>query len=342
MDNYLFEDFLLSSRYLPEANSYIEIFNYSDSTFNTVEQHPLEPSEICNFIQQRGAFAPRLLPPGVTVLSGMRLILQIDAKQNDTFTPSVITLTHDVYREMVNTFKLSYQWIETSAAVGPLFWTCWDQDEENPHLQIIYRKSDVLKKLKTRGWELSMSHDVKSGVTRGFYKGTNSSDIKGVLKHLHKCTGQVGHALLLPMILFGHDMGMNLEKKQRELRHQSRKLENAISLRGDIDPHEGFVVNGIVDYDIINQHIIECSTQVLWKNPTTYQEILKGFKRSIEDWEGKIPESRMDRNLRKLQTSMMNRIDFYYARLEGMKEYAETTTKRLKVQKAAVSLAEDD
>lgn len=337
MDDYLFEDFLAASRYLPEANSYIEIFNYSDSSFNSCEQHSLEASEVQNFLHRNGAFAPKILPPGVKLLSGMRLVLQVDAKQNDTFKPSVITLPHDIYRDMVKSFNLSYQWIETSAAVGPLFWTCWDQDDDDPHLQIIYRKSDVLKKTKTRGWELSLSHEVTSGITQGFYKGTNSSDIKGVLKHLHRCTAQVGHAMLLPIILFGHDMGLNLEMKQRDLRHESRKLENAISMRGDIEPQEGFVAEGIVDYDLVNQVIIECSTQVLWKNPTTYQEILNGFRKSFRDWESKVPADRIDDRLRKLQTSLLNRIDFYYVRLEGMKEYAETTTKRLNVQKVAVS-----
>lgn len=337
MDDYLFEDMLEMAKYLPEVNSYIEILNYSDASLNTKEQHPLEDSEVKNFLHRTGAFSPKPLPLGVTLTSGLRLLLQVDAKQKSTFAPSTISLPVDVYRDMVQSFSLSYRWIESSAAVGPLFWACYDQNEENPHLQVIYRKSDVVKKGQTRGWELAYSHEMKTGITSGFFKGTASSDVKPVLKHLHRCAEQIGHSMVLPMIIFGHDMGLNLEVKQRNLRQESRRLENAISLRGDIRPDESFVINGIVDYDIINQYIIEVHTQVLWKNPTAYQAILVGFNKAFTEFYNKIPPDRLDVTLQKMHDSMLSRISFYNTRLEGIKEYAETTMKRLELQRHAVS-----
>jgi len=36
---------------------------------------------------------------------------------------------------MVETFRLPYRMIESTSAVGPLYWAAFDQDEENPHLR---------------------------------------------------------------------------------------------------------------------------------------------------------------------------------------------------------------
>ena len=64
--------------------------------------------------------------------------LQQNAKHPDTFAPHVISLEPSVYKAMVVAFNLPYRSIESTTAVGPFFWTAWDQDEATPHLRNIW------------------------------------------------------------------------------------------------------------------------------------------------------------------------------------------------------------
>ena len=63
--------------------------------------------------------------------------------------------------------------IEGTAVDGPFFWCSLDSSQPdyltNPRLQIIFRKSDVRKKGKTRGWELMLSHDFVNGMSSKVY-----------------------------------------------------------------------------------------------------------------------------------------------------------------------------
>lgn len=49
--------------------------------------------------------------------------------------PKVLSLPRDSYAEMVRVMKLPFRGIETTAVVGPFFWCCLDQDDEDPHLR---------------------------------------------------------------------------------------------------------------------------------------------------------------------------------------------------------------
>lgn len=62
--------------------------------------------------------------------------LQQNTKQNETFTPNVITLTHEHYEAMVRGMHLPFRAIEGGSVVGPFFWSSFDQDDENPHLRM--------------------------------------------------------------------------------------------------------------------------------------------------------------------------------------------------------------
>ena len=74
MDDYMFNIHVNGCKYVPEATSYLEIFNYSvgtsinhasadfililikwsqDPALNSVEEHPLTPDEFENFLNQR-------------------------------------------------------------------------------------------------------------------------------------------------------------------------------------------------------------------------------------------------------------------------------------------------
>jgi len=208
-------------------------------------------------------------------------------------------------------------------------------------LEIVYRKSDVRKKGYTRGWELMLSHDVNNGITTGFSKGTPSSDIVECIKHLKACVLQIGHPLLLPIIIFSHDVSFKTDIKQREARDWLRRLEHAVSMRTEIVEKEGYVKEGVVDLDAVNRDLVECHSQVLWKRPKAYIEILQAIEDAMGRFYGRLPEERKAGDMKKLQASMLARLDFYRVKLQGIESYAYTTLQRLDIQRSAVGLSRE-
>jgi hypothetical protein len=203
--------------------------------------------------------------------------------------------------------------------------------------EIVYRKSDVRKKGYTRGWELTLSHSINETLTTGFCKGTPSSDIVECIKHLKACSSQVFHPLLLPTIIFSHDISFKTEIKQRDARDWLRRLEHAVSMRSEIQEQEGYVSkDGIVDLDAVNRDLVECHSQVLWKRPKAYLEILDEMEISMEKFLSKLPERRRVKEMRQLHASMLARLDFYKIKLRGIDSYAHTTLQRLDIQRSAV------
>ncbi|KFX93432.1 hypothetical protein V495_02298 [Pseudogymnoascus sp. VKM F-4514 (FW-929)] len=338
MDDYMFREYVKQSKPVAEATSYLEIFSYSDPTLNTVKEEPLPNDELENFLHQEGAFQPPILPTGVTRIAGLRMILQQNASHPETFSPQYISLKQRAYVSMVETMRLPYRGIESTSAVGPFFWAAFDQDEERPHLQILFRKSDVRKKGLTRGWELMLSHDMRGGMTMGYCKGTPSSDIVECVRHLKACALQIGHPMLLPTIIFSHDMSSKTDIKQREARDWLRKLEHAVSMRQEIDDKESYVdQDGLVDFDLINRHLVECHSQVLWKRPKAYMQILQSFDEAMELFKSSAEGGeRWQGELKKLNASMLSRHEFYRKKLQGIDSYAYTTLQRLAIQRSAL------
>lgn len=207
-------------------------------------------------------------------------------------------------------------------------------------LEIIFRKSDVRKKGLTRGWELTLSHDINRSLTTGFCKGTRSSDIVKCIEHLRACSAQIGHPMLLPTIIFAHDFSYKTDIKQREARDWLRKLEHAVSMRTDnILDKEGYVERGVVDLDAVNRDLVECHSQVLWKRPKAYMDILDGMEKAMHRFYEKLPDEKKKSSImRQLHFSMVSRLDFYRVKLQGIDSYAHTTLQRLEIQRSAVSL----
>ncbi|KAI0902426.1 hypothetical protein F4806DRAFT_446988 [Annulohypoxylon nitens] len=335
MDNYIFKNNLKDAHAVDEETSYLEMFNYSDPSYNTCEEHPLRSDDdFENFLHRTGAFAPQRLGEGVKQQDGIRLIVQKDAQHPNTFAPHYISLKNELYDLMVRTWHLPLRAIEGSSLVGPFFWCSHDQNENDRHLQIIFRKSDVRKKGKTRGWEIMLSYSYKTGITSGFVKGTSSSDITESLKHLAASQAEVGHPLLLPMIILSYDLSSKGDKRQRDARDWLRRLENAITMRNEIDETETY---SEFDVDGINRDLVECHSQVLWKRPQAYQEILKEFKVAMDNFMRYVPEQdRHPAALRALHETMISRLDFYRVKLTGMEHYIHTTLERLHIQRQAL------
>jgi hypothetical protein len=200
--------------------------------------------------------------------------------------------------------------------------------------EIIFRKSDVRKKGKTRGWEIMLSHSFNTNVTSGFVKGTSSSDIDEAIKHLRACRNQVGHPLLLPVIILSHDLSSKTDQKQRDARAWLRRLENAVTMRNEIEEKEGYID---FDLDAINRDLVECHSQVLWKRPQAYQEIVKEIKNAMDKFRDAVREDNNTPEIKAIHSSMESRLDFYRIKLLGVENYAHTTLERLNIQRQAVS-----
>ncbi|KAK3375181.1 hypothetical protein B0H63DRAFT_269835 [Podospora didyma] len=345
MDDYMFRTYVKDCKCVTEATSYLEIFNYSDPSLNTIEEHRFRfdelPDEFGNFLHRRGAFAPPKLKEGVKLISGLRLILQQKAQHPDTFSPRHISLTHEGYEGMVRALRLPFRAIEGTSVVGPFFWSAFDQDDEDPHLQLIFRKSDVRKKGLTRGWELMLSHSFRDGITTGFAKGTASSDMVESIKHLKCCAGQTMHPLLLPIIILSHDLSAKNDQKQRDAREWLRNLEHAVSMRNEVLEEESrYIKEEMVDLDQINRDLVECHSQVLWKRPQAYQEIIRTIHLAMESFWDRAKDDPVyggpTGEVSKIHRSMVARLDFYIAKLKGIENYAHTTLERLSIQRAAL------
>lgn len=143
--------------------------------------------------------------------------------------------------------------------------------------------------------------------------------------------------MLLPTIIFSHDMSSKTDIKQREARDWLRKLEHAVSMRTEIADNESYVdKEGLVDFDLINRHLVECHSQVLWKRPKAYLQLLDGFEKIMKEFIANLPAERNTADLRKLHASMLSRMEFYRRKLQGIDSYAYTTLQRLDIQRSAV------
>ncbi|KFH48832.1 hypothetical protein ACRE_001760 [Hapsidospora chrysogenum ATCC 11550] len=354
MDEYLFSLFLDKCRVVDEATSYLEILNYSDASYNSCEQHSLTLDEFENFLHRRGVFAPpEKLGRGNKLLGGLRLVVQVDASHPDTFSPEVVSLPKDLYESMVRAMRLPPKGIETTAVVGPFFWSAFDNDDGDPHLHIIHRKSDVRKKGKTRGWEMMLSHSFRTGITSGYIKGTPSSDVIKALTHVKACGAAQAssHPMLLPAILLAHDLSPANDQKQRDARDWVRRLENAVSLRDEVQECEMYFQEGgagMLEIDGLSRDLVECHGHVMWKRPQAYAALCGEMVRAMEAFKTRwgffaVDEERLDASERshrvavgRLHGSILSRIDFYRVKLKGLENYIHTTLERLKVQREAL------
>ncbi|KUJ10899.1 uncharacterized protein LY89DRAFT_626482 [Mollisia scopiformis] len=331
--DYIFKANVDRCKTITETSTYLEIFLYSDPDYNTVEEDPLLEAEFDDFLHAKGRFETLQMPTGVTRLAGVRIILQQNAQHPETFSPHFLSLKAEDYIAMTKGFHLSQEAIDGTSAVGPLFFSDVDANEDGTYLQIVYRKSDVRKKGKTRGWELNLSHNLDTGITTGFCKGTPSSDIVASIKHLKAFVSEIGHPLLLPLVIFGHDMSSNTELKQRAARDWLRRIEFALSMRD-----EEYLKNGLLDLDALNRDLVECYSQTIWRPPSTYLQIIAHFKEAMETFKTRLPDKRKNSVMDMLHGKILSRLTFHERKLHGLASYTKTTQQRLEIQMAALRM----
>lgn len=245
---------------------------------------------------------------------------------------------------MVQGMRLPFRAIESTAVVGPFFWSAMDQDDSDPHLHVIFRKSDVRKKGRTRGWELMLSYSFRSGITSGFAKGTaGASDTLEAVRDVRHCAVQTGHPFLLPVIILSYSLNPNKDQTQRDARDWLRRLEDAVSMRKEIqnDETSGYSF----DPGQLNRDLVECHSQVLWRRPQAYLETIHTFNDGLATFRNHITLIPTERGggpygeLDRLHRNMLGRLDFYRAKLKSIEHYANTTLERLAIQRAALSTA---
>ncbi|KAJ3499516.1 hypothetical protein NLG97_g265 [Lecanicillium saksenae] len=123
MDDHIFEQSLNEVRTVSDSASLRTRTDLEMQTpsYNINEEHSLLADEFENFLHQRGAYMPPDVPQEVQLISGIRLVVQRNASQADTFMPNVISFSKYAYGAMFRTMQLPTKHSETSAVAGPLF-----------------------------------------------------------------------------------------------------------------------------------------------------------------------------------------------------------------------------
>ena len=194
---------------------------------------------------------------------------------------------------------------------------------------------------------MMLSHSFKTNITTGYIKGTPSSDVMHTLGHLKACATQVGHPMLLPMVFLSHDLSPANDQKQRDARDWLRRLENAVSLRDEIEESEMYFQEGVLEIDGLNRDLVECHGHVMWKRPQAYYGLCEEMEKAMERFQlkwldgGTLDELSLEERehrgeVNRLHRSILARIDFYKIKLKGLENYIFTTLERLKVQREAV------
>ncbi|GAB1315448.1 hypothetical protein MFIFM68171_05658 [Madurella fahalii] len=339
MENLVFNLALQRHKCATEKTAGLEIFTYSDATFNSVQKHPLdysEPDTFSDFLYRRGNFTPPTLPEGVRLVAGVRLILQLPATHPDTSKIETISMPKASYATMIDVLHLPRIAIETSCVAGPFFWFALDNGAEHPRFQMIFRRSGVWRDGRTTGLEMILSHELKTGITTGFRKGTPSSEIQEAIDLLQDCTSDLGHALLLPLIVLGSQYSWKAERHQREAREWLRRMESVIAMRHNIAPDSAFLTNGVLDIVAINRDLVECHAQVLLKRPSAYITVIDAMEHAAACFIANLPEERNSTDVKRFQQAVELRLGFYKRRWEGIEVYANTTLQRLEIQRNAL------
>ncbi|TEY80403.1 hypothetical protein BOTCAL_0038g00010 [Botryotinia calthae] len=331
MDNFLFDQNLRDRTIftiLQEKTTCFETFLYADPEYRTTvtEETLLEAEEFDDFLNQKGRFENR----NQGCIGGIRLILQGNAIHPNTFEPKFLSLPNGFHEKIVDAMHLPHSWIETLSAVGPFYWSGYEQIDNDLYLQIIYRKSDVKKPSNARNWELVLSHSLKTGITNAFFKGTPRADVNRCIKCLCEYVGEIDHPLFLPALVFSCDIDFGEDERHRENREHVRNLEKQVVEASHLYAHLDFTKRDKVNLSQINSNLVDCHKNVLWKRPEGYTTIVQKMEKTLSDFKTLWPDKRKER-LRKIQTMMEGRLELLQSRLQGISTHREVTISRLKL-----------
>ncbi|KAK1721316.1 uncharacterized protein BDZ83DRAFT_630143 [Colletotrichum acutatum] len=337
MEECMFKKHLAKCRHVTEATTYLALYNYTNLSFNTLKEGDLTLDNLNDFLHEQGEFYPPVAEEKGKLSSKLRLIIQKDAKDLETFTPLKIPLPSAHYEQMLKCLRLPLHAVELTTFLGPLFWYRYVLlEDDDPHLQMVFGKHDSRKKTGTRGWELILSYSFKRRETTGFVKWTPTADIVECLSNLRDCVLDINHPLLIPSIIMSDLVATSDEVKQREARTSIRQLEKAISVNDDTT---GFYYSkdGTIDLRTVASDLTEHHRRILHRPPKLYSKVIDALEAATDCFWAHIDPTDKTKALKRLHATLKDRFHCHRVRLVGLEKYVSISVERLNIQRSMVS-----
>lgn len=209
------------------------------------------------------------------------------------------------------------------------------------HTEMIFRNSDQreLSDGGAWGWEFILSHDLNTAITTGYCRTSlHALSDTDWLGDLMKCSSDVGHAMLLPMILIGLLSSDKADKRHREARTRLRDIEDAV-IRG---ARKYTLPDGVtINIAAIGRELAHCHSRILWNQPTAHLEAIVGIREAAQAFRASLSDERRKLSgpvLGRFDRTMKTRLLFYEKRWKGIESFGNVTKHRLDVQRNAVRM----
>ena len=199
----------------------------------------------------------------------------------------------------------------------------------------MYRNSDVDKGEESCGWELVLSHDIKSSVTTGFYKGTKHSNMAECLDIFWKCVLEISHPMLLPILICSQYINIDEDLKQRENRQTVRELEKTIANAAQIYMDSDITNRWKIDLRRINKDLVDCYYKVLWKRPDVYLDMIGTMQGALTHLHKQLQDTR-SKQISEQHSLLEARLEFLRAKLRGIITNRQIIIARLEVLQGLV------
>ena len=209
---------------------------------------------------------------------------------------------------------------------------------------MVFRKSDVeWNDNISRGWEMMLSYSFKTNLTSGYIKAapSHSSKVEKILGRLEACYTSTHHPLLLPLLALSNEFTHKHDSDQRELRRKLRKLESDLSKRykpaepvpaESGRPHQEEGGRFLED---INWELADYQCKVMQKRPQAWQNVVQKMKSAMDKLRSEVQPDHKQ-NVLEMHDSIIRRLDFLMAKLEGLEHYAHVTMERMHIQREVV------
>ncbi|KAH6653549.1 hypothetical protein BKA67DRAFT_570246 [Truncatella angustata] len=215
-------------------------------------------------------------------------------------------------------------------------------------LKILESRSDLRLEVATNdramgsdaGWEVMLSHNMRNGTTIGFCKATrwqNGTTPECLDKSIETLLqgrlspGQLCHPMLLPIIIFSHEIDDNIEEKQKEAVDNLEELTRAIDKfwRRKLVRHGELTGEEIATF---HGELVACHDKVLWKRPARYLEVLNEMHDALLTLYAGYDADRKH-FLDSAYIELLARVTFYQSQLKALKASADRTAAKLKTQR---------
>ncbi|RYP57983.1 hypothetical protein DL769_009170 [Monosporascus sp. CRB-8-3] len=192
----------------------------------------------------------------------------------------------------------------------------------------LHRKLEV--KGNTQGWEMMLSYSFQARIMSGYVKGAEKADVKTLISQVHQhYASSVAHPLLLPVLILCRELSLDNDKAQREARQSVRKLEETLLNRYRVVPAAGYTQDEDLVLNTIIPKLHDLRCQVLWKRPQTWQNVAGRILKATNAFWDTLEEQRKDPVMQKIHLTILSRLDFMSAKLEGLESYTQVTLERM-------------